>query len=498
MTRRARQTQRVEKHRKRSEGKKYRRGRRRKMTKFTLGEISAVDRPAQEPAVNAIIKQGFPQPREGESRDDFISRMASDPEKRSEFPNRAQLIAAAASVFERARARKENDVDVTKQTPRDGESMDDFVQRMMDDENMSASAARRMFRAEMNKAAGDMADILTGSTDGHQHGIHIYHGHEGMKLMVAYASGPEGEMHDHQIMRMPDGKYVMSENMGHTHDIDEMSMTQVLMAMMAKADADDAYDEFPLTFAGQELRDLPEVQKALESPNTNREEDGMSDDLRTAQEEIDSLKRDLATLGKVAGLSDAHKAHYNKLSQGDQSMFLELNAAARDHAVAKALEADPVVYTDTKGREYRKSAGQYVIEQAQEMDELRKELAKARVREADDKITKAAEELSHLPGDLEARKALVKAVSSIADEDQRTKALDALKAHDAGLGNAFIAHGIQGGHKLEKSVSTRKEAEAEMERLTKEIQKRDGLDYIEAYHKASEENANLYKAAVGA
>lgn len=89
------------------------------------------------------------------------------------------------------------------------------------------------------KRGGDLVDLASGTEEGHAHGISLHEGGNGLAVMVAYAAGPEGENHDHQVVES-NGVYSMTENHGHTHAIDQDVMRQALMERLAKDDGEDA------------------------------------------------------------------------------------------------------------------------------------------------------------------------------------------------------------------------------------------------------------------
>ena len=93
--------------------------------------------------------------------------------------------------------------------------------------------------------AGDVVDAVTSSTDGHQHGISLSDNYEGgYRMTVHYAGGAAGESHDHQIIRTAEGTFTISENFGHTHDLDSDAIMSLIMEMLMKS-ADDFDAESP-------------------------------------------------------------------------------------------------------------------------------------------------------------------------------------------------------------------------------------------------------------
>lgn len=434
----------------------YRQGKRRRMTKFELGEISFVDNPAQTPALAEIQKMD----------------------------------------------------DICKLKPKRDESEDDFVNRFLESDDMKEStrsrriaAARNTFRRARTEKRGDLVTMLSGSSEGHQHGIQIHGDSDGLYFTVFFAAAEGGEMHDHQVVRTPDGQYVMSENRGHSHDIDQEGLLQTLLSVMAKSEQENSdWNDVPLKLEGVSLADLPEIQKASET----EKEDSMSDAEKKLKEQFDALKAENERLSKIAGLSAAHKAHYDSLSpeleDDDRAAFLDASVDKRNEIVAKAetaaKDADPVVYTSEDGAVYRKSDDPRLVKMAQDRDEDRKEAILLRKASEDQALTKRAEdELANFPGEVSVRKAILKAVDGIKDEDVRSKAIDALKAQNARLAESFKVVGTSGQPSVEKAGDAKAAAD-QLDALAKKRSEETGENHFDAYEKVSEENPELTAKAI--
>ena len=492
----------------------YQRGKRRRMDKFKLNEVSAVTTPAQGPALAAI--------------------------------------------------RKSDDEIVFKQDgPRSGETFDQFLARMRrNGSDMSDGEARAMF--ERVAKGGDMADMFTSIEEGHQHAIHVYEHDDGVNVMVGYATAPGAEhSHDHQITRGDDGMYIVSENVGHSHTIDGMKLQEIIMMrMMMKSEdiekqaltrevrerlarsgaalpdgsfpirnrsdlrnAISAFGRARMQDRGRVARHIRRRARALRAVDMLPEEgvlagllksddqgegepvdkeDLMSDDLKKAQEQIAALKAEMEKMSQVAALSTAHKAFYDSISGDDvaksREAFMAKSDAERDAEIKKAedakLAADPVVFTADDGTEYRKSDDPRLVQMAKSRDEDRKETTRLRNLALDADLEKRAEsDLQYLPGDIEVRKAMLSAVDGIEDETMRKSALNALKAHNAKLAPAFETVG-SAAVPLAKA-SDKAEAEAELDKLAKDYAAKEGKDFYEAYDIVSKSNPDLLRKAVG-
>ena len=397
-----------------AERRRLRQGRRRRMTKFNLREISGVDHPAQQPALADIIK-------------------------------------------------RDNGAPVTSNPPIEGETRDGYVKRMVDG-GATADEAGAWFDQAVAKAGGDIVSVFTSSEEGHQHGVRVYHDEDGLSLVVMYASGADGQSHDHTIVRADDG-WQISENHGHTHTLDADAVGRAVMAAVTKAD-----HGWPLTLDGVPVEHLPGVQPA---GTPTHPEDSM--DLQKAQERIVALEAEIATLREVVEMVPAHRAHYDGLTKAAQPSFLALGFSARDAAVAEAEAADPIVYTDTEGVEYRKSDDPRMVALAKRADEDREAAAASAALVKDADLTKRADALAHLPGDVSVRKAMISALDAIEDEATRTAAHEALKSADSAMSGAFRSQGVRGAPPVDGSGP-----QAELDRLAKAYADQHGVSLAKA------------------
>lgn len=148
---------------------------------------------------------------------------------------------------------------------------------------------------------------------------------------------------------------------------------------------------------------------------------------------------------KVAELSAAELALFKSLDKAGQDSFLALDAAGRAAELAKAKDADPVVYLcKATGASYRKSSPPNEVALAKALDasnakaEAHSEaLAKANLRAR-------AEELKFHPGTVEERVELLKAIDAIPDAATRDRQLAIVKSINADLAKAFERAGSNG------------------------------------------------------
>lgn len=394
------------------------------------------------------------------------------------------------------RKRKKKDGSYEKQTgPREGENFESFLARMMEeDSTMTRARARRMFNGDTEKA-GDLVDLATSSDAGHQHGIHVYMYDDEIAIVTSYAMGEDSDRsHDHQLVRNADGSYSVLENAGHTHDdIPADAIMNIITQRLLEKEA--AGEELP---EEGPLADLLAAAKKSKDQQSEGEPE-MADD----NKELDALKAQVAALTAVAALTGAHKAHYDTLDEDGQAEFLKMDDAAKTRAVeaaekaakAKAEEADPVVYTADNGDVFKQSDDPRLVKMAKERDAERKENIRLQKAAEDEALTKRAEELKFIPGDVDVRKAMLKALDGIEDEGVRKKAHEAIKAVNRDNSPLFKTVGAGGTPTFK--ADTVAEAEAELDRLAKERAAKEGEDFYTAYEKVSDANPDLLKKAMG-
>ncbi len=228
------------------------------------------------------------------------------------------------------------------------------------------------------KFGGDLVDLLTSANDDHQHGIEVRRDSDGVRMVVHYATSGTGEeySHDHMVIMDADGTFTMSENHGHTHELDQSRLTEILLRTLVKAGL--------ITEEG----DLASLLKASDgklpvglSGNIvfgKTEELPMTEAEKVAHKAAtDALEAKLAKANSIGAMTDAAKAHYTSLSGDEADAFLAKTAdeqAAIVSDLAKAsTDADPVVFKSASGEEFRKSDDPRLVTMAKERDADRKD-----------------------------------------------------------------------------------------------------------------------------
>lgn len=222
---------------------------------------------------------------------------------------------------------------------------------------------------------------------------------------------------------------------------------------------------------------------------------GLKTELEKAKADKTAAEAAVEKAKKEAELTVTEKKHYGSLDDKAKGEFLAKSKGDRQAVIDNLASQDPVVYkSKTTGAEYKKSQSELAA-LAKQNDETHAELAKMRETNADAELTKRAEtELQYLPGDVEVRKALIKATDSIENEELRKKAQDALKAQNAALSKSFETLGAAGNPQVTKN---RVEAEEKLDKLTDDLHKSKGGDRTALYTQVCEQNPQLYKLATG-
>lgn len=460
---------------------KYRRGKRRRMDKFALTEISAVTSPAQKPALAAIRKV--------------------DDEDVSKGGDMVDLLTSSDEGHQHGIYIKEyydHDGDEKGMTIYVGYAMSPDAEHTHDHQIMMNTDGTY----EISENVGHTHTIDSGRLQE----IMM------MRMMMKTDEFEKQELTSSVRERLaregqalPDGSFPIRNRSDLRNAIRAFGRARsqdrgrVARHIRRRARALRAVDMLP------EEGTLASLLKSHENgEDVVDKEDSMSDDLKKAKEEIASLQAEMEKLSKVAALSTAHKAHYDSFTGDDvekqRDAFLAATDAARDAAITKAEEAkkaaDPVVFTAEDGTEYRKSDDPRLVKMAIQGDKDRKETEELRKAAMDSILEKRAEsELANLPGELSVRKAMLAAIDGIKDEDLRKGAQDALKAHNAKMAGAFKVIGV-GSEPIAKAEDS-EAAHAELEKLAKAHAADKGVDFSSAYVAMSEAHPELYKKAVG-
>lgn len=531
------------------EGKRYRR----RIKGLRIDKVSSVDSPAMEGAKALLFKRAdvrkvLPKPRDGETEDAFVSRFMSSDGAKEEFGKREQRLAVAMRRFRGARrvAKGHGLLAPVLTSAVDGHAHLVWLTGDRGGETSYATGDQAEGGHTHAWAIDDAGNITVAENDGHSHEVDQGSFVAAMREMLVELSDAPEAVVDVAFKRVPDGKDV---------DLSKITDQEIVRAVgegtITCAAAELPYVEggtFPvrteadlltaielvgasstedqgrvarhvmkralgLGLVGKLEDELAEVAKqagysAGANPETEDEtmsdkNSGGGDDLKKRLDEalakVEKLEKRAETAEKVADLPPEHAAHYKRLDDDKaRAAFLAKDASAREVEVEDVRKGDPVVYKAADGTEFRKSAGEQTIRIARQHDELAKRLAESEAARSDEVLRKRAEsELSALPGDVDVRVALLKAVDSIEDEKAREAATKALKAGNAAMAKSMRRVGTSVAPPVD--IGGRAAAEAELEKRANELvaKSTDGVNYYEAYERVAMSDPDLYARAVG-
>ena len=326
---------------------------------------------------------------------------------------------------------------------------------------------------DVNKS--DIAQAVTGITDGHQHGIRIHRYSDGeVSIWVDYAMGPDdSDNHSHALVRTAEGGYSVSQNAGHTHTISTEEMNAALAATITKGDSD------------MDPKELEKLQKSHarlgRSFCLQQLPRRISTRLRTKLRKTlfstwtpPPRKRPWTRLKRTAGAMIRFCTPQPKAwKSGSRTARPHLRLPRPLTQTAKRL--DTLVETNKT---------------------LTKQSEDARYEQ------RAQTELPNIPGTVASRISILKSIDAIEDEEQRKKAADDLKAQNAALGGMFKFSGTSVGKSVGVAVddptlnlANADDPQAKLDALTKKHQEANpGVSVHKAADAvlATEEGAALY------
>lgn len=398
-----------------------------RMISFELDFISAVDRPAQEPATVTILKRADDvekmHPKKGESKGDFTDRFHGSTKMQAAHPDKKKRTAAAHAAFKGG---------APKHVAKADEDKVAFIKRLLDEGKID----------EATKAAKvEKYVILTTPTNGHSHLIYTgrFDGGEDRAGSSSWA-----EEHTHPWMKDEFDNVKIGFADGHVHEI----------AILTKQDKE------------------PTAEEAAKMSDKKTPEELAAE---TAKR-IKTLEADLAKSRAVNALNDEHKVHLATIKGADADAFVAKSSDERDAVINAAKVADDVVFKAADGTLYRKSDDARLVNMAKQADADRATIAKERGARRDAEYAKRADaELANMTGDAVVKVALLKAVDEITDEELRGKVVETLKAADGKLVAAFETRGTMG--KTEGSGNPH----GEIEKMARDHAAKHNVSFEKAY-----------------
>ena len=233
-----------------------------------------------------------------------------------------------------------------------------------------------------------------------------------------------------------------------------------------------------ISFVESPMQELARAEITKRREITNKQEVAMSEATQATEpaEAVEKLQERVAAMDEkfskyvaISELSGAEKTHYDGLSEADQAGFLSATAeqrAAELTAKAAAEQADdPVMFEGVDGIRVLKSQGPEFLSMAKNLDALTRKAARLEQEQVDATFRKRAEgDFAGLPGSVDTRVALLKAVESIDADDVKEQALQMLKAHADSFSEMEGTLGMSGEDFRTESISS---AHDELERLAK-------------------------------
>jgi hypothetical protein len=341
----------------------------------------------------------------------------------------------------------------------------------------------------LEKANYDMA--LTTMTGGHSHLVVL----GGADYMRRAGDTSFSDGHCHPWLMTEAGDVVVGHAMGHNHGI------EVISKHIQRQDAD-ATNLLPDSGKPADLLGKNDSAGTDQTAETTaaREDQSMTQQSNQAadvtavekkyQEQVTSLTKRAERAEAVASMTETHRAFLKSLSGADADAFVAASETDRETLVAKAADANQVVYTSMDGTSYRKNDDARLVKMAQEMDSEKKKRMKMEQEAYKADLEKRAAELAHIPGDLNARVALLKGIDSLSPEE-RTSAVAALKAQNDRLSKSFQTLGTSSAPSVDENLDP-------LDALATEIAKRDAISFEKAYAKAlnTAEGQKLYNRHV--
>lgn len=273
---------------------------------------------------------------------------------------------------------------------------------------------------------------------------------------------------------MPPKRIMKEFSIFEISGVDEPAQAPALMSLMKSRSQ-----------GGKGAGDVPGGGQAKEDAMSKTPEE-LQAELKKAADDKKALEAQLAKAEAIAKMSDAEKAAMEKMDEEGKEKFIAAKPEDRKKEVAKALEADPVLYkSKSTGAEYRKSDDPRLIDLAKRDDDREAELKKMRDDALDETFAKrATTELARFPGELTIKTALVKAVAGIKDETVRKGVEEMLKGAHSKLSVMLkeIGTGADNTSGDDADGDVKKAAETSLDKLAKDyMSKNAGVTFAKAY-----------------
>lgn len=205
---------------------------------------------------------------------------------------------------------------------------------------------------------------------------------------------------------------------------------------------------------------------------------------------VEAMQKQIVLLTALSAMSDLSKSHYATLDDAGKEAFAKSSVSAQELAVTAAADADAIVYTAKSGDVFRKSDDERMIAMAKREDAAIEKTAKLEAEAQDSRLAKQASiELSHVPGEEVDKIAMLKAIDTIGDVEQKSRIMSILAAQNGSMVKAFEVQGTQ-------VAKTKADANADLDTMAKAYQTEHSVPYTQAYDAVlcTSEGAALYAA----
>lgn len=483
---------------------KYKNKKKTVMTKFKITEISAVDRPAQSPALMTIMKRAdddeellnkrgiLTTDNNGHSHliydmeeDSGHTSYAGDGPDNHSHPwmrnDNGEIVIGEAS----GHTHKVRSLLITKAELPDQLAVDEFVKELEDRGTVFEKAEYQGKQVTLDKP-------FRTPKEKKKFAVYVK---DGDKVKIVRFGSSEMEI------RRDNPKARASFRARHKCDTqkDKTSAAYWSCRMWAKGESVSDMLSKGISPPGADISmgdGPPTKSKPAAKSGKNTKESPMTDKVKKSAEELaaelETTRADLAKTKVLAEFTDVEKVHYNSLNDTQKEAFIAKSADDRKAEVEAAQEEDAVVYKSDDGEEFRKSDDPRLVKMAKQADKDRKERQEAIEKAANAEFAKrAGTELQHLPGEEAAKVAILKAVDGIKDEDLKKQATELLKANNEAMAEAFKKKGSSGN-------GADSSADDQLTVLAKKYAEDNKVDFNKAYDAVlqTKEGKELYEATL--
>ena len=241
------------------------------------------------------------------------------------------------------------------------------------------------------------------------------------------------------------------------------------------------------------------ITKTLKEDNTmSKELEGKlkkaEEEAKKAKEALEKAQADLVKANTIALMTDDQKDFYKALDPKAQEEFLKLSPEEMAKKIEKAQADDETI--TVAGVPVRKSdvgPASFAIFKAQqkENDDLRKKNEKAaEIAVAKAYQTEAEKDFPNLPGSVEHKGSLLKAIDGL-PEEEKAASRDLLKAANTAMGKNFT----EDGHEVNTGGT---DAEAKLNKMAEDLATKAGISVQKAYSQvmSTPEGAKLYEESL--